>query len=127
MFADSRTELKDFSPKDINAANYNEDFSGILLPKDVFANNDTPNSDIGIVFSLYTSSQMYPLINKTLDTFNVASTIVSAILIGNDTKFNASIYIVLKLQYEVILMFKNTCICVCSNFVCTKYVHNFIA
>lgn len=89
----------DFTGGDISASDFDENYSGILLPPDVFANN--PDESVGIVFSSYSSSQIYPLINKTLETFDVASSIVSATLIGNASEFNASVYVVLKLQVEV--------------------------
>lgn len=85
--------------ENISAADFPDNYAGIMLPPIVFVNQTKTNTDI--VFSSYTSSEFYPLVNRTLENYAVASSIISATVLGNDSEFNGVIYIVLRLHLEV--------------------------
>lgn len=100
--ADFTTELMDSVPTNFSAADFDSTFSGMLLPPAIFRNQT--NGSVGIVFGSFNSSRLFPLVNKSLDTFAVASTIVSATILGNVSELESSVYVVLQLESEVIIL-----------------------
>ena len=79
------------------------DTTAIMLPPDVFTT--IRGNDISIVFSMFNSSILYPLTNKTFEEFDVASTVVSATIVDSEEVISANITVVLKLNIEVIATF----------------------
>jgi len=83
-----------------SATEFDENFSGILLPPDIFESLEF-SDDVGIVFSSFTTSQLYPLRSSVPEFFSVNSSVVSATILGNYTQLNSSVHVVLQLHVEV--------------------------
>ena len=66
-----------------------------MLPPEAFS---TSGENSNIVFSMFESSELFPLINKSIESFAVASTIASATIFGGEERISANITIVLKLH-----------------------------
>ena len=90
--------VHDFEGGNINATNY-LDYAAIMLPPFVFSNNSGNNVDV--VFSSQTTSDFYPLVNKTLETYAVDSSIISATVLGDSSEFNGDIFVILRLHKQV--------------------------
>ncbi|SMN12383.1 hypothetical protein SPBRAN_829 [uncultured Candidatus Thioglobus sp.] len=88
------------------------DTTAIMLPPDVFTT--IRGNDTSIVFSMFDSSLLYPLTNKTLEDFDVASTVVSATIIGSEDMISANITVVLRLNIEVIVCMPTLCCIYCT-------------
>lgn len=71
----------------------------IILPGEVFSNQSV-GEDISVVFSLFQSSDLYPLTNQTFDNFSVASNLISATVIGSEN-ISGNITMVMKLDSGV--------------------------
>ena len=73
-----------------------------MLPPGIFI-NETNTSDTSIVFSMFNFSDLYPLLNKSAEEFDVASTVVSATVVGseNSEMLPVNVTIVLLLHIEV--------------------------
>ncbi len=99
FFSDLRTELNNSMTTNFTAADFQNSFSGIILPPYIFENQT--NESVGIVFGAYRSSRLFPLVNKTLDAFAVASTVVSATITRNILELLPPIYVVLQLEDKV--------------------------
>ena len=95
----SRVSLRDFEGETGNSTDYPDDYAAIMLPPDVFLNQTMTN--VNIVFSSFSSSDFYPLVNKTLESFAVASNTISATVLGNASELNGYVFIVLRLHFEV--------------------------
>ena len=94
----SQVSLGDFAGN-INATNYQGVYTAIMLPPVVFSNKSNPV--VNVVFSSFSSSELYPLVNKTVESFEVASNIISATILGNASEVNATVFIIIRLHYEV--------------------------
>lgn len=95
--ADLEVSVGEFVDSSFNASGLDNDTVMIMLPPDVFENE---TMDASVVFSMFSSSELYPLTNKTFDEFNVASTVVSATVIGSKN-ISANITVILKLNSAV--------------------------
>ena len=98
-FVDLDVSIHDFMDESFNASDIS-DTNAIMLPPGVFTT--IYGNDISIVFSMFNSSLLYPLTNKTFKEFYVASTVVSATIVDSEEVISANITIVLKLNIEVI-------------------------
>ena len=83
-----------------NASNLTDDTVAILLPPETFANQTSPETNI--VFSKFNTSELYPLFNKTFPQFAVASTVVSATVVGSEGRIASNITVILQLNITVI-------------------------
>ena len=81
-----------------NASDLPQDTVSIMLSPDTFANQSM--ADTSIVFSVFNRSDLYPLFNQTLPGFGVASSVVSATVVGSDN-ISGNITVVLRLNIEV--------------------------
>lgn len=77
----------------------------ITLPPSLFGNlNQSSDTEINLLFGAYKSSSLYPQANQTDENFAVASSVISATVIGleNDImNLTEDVSIVLKLDSEV--------------------------
>ena len=94
----SQVSLGD-SAGNINATNYQGVYTAIMLPPVVFSNKSNPV--VNVVFSSFSSSELYPLVNKTMEGFEVASNIISATILGSASKLNGNVSIILMLNNKV--------------------------
>lgn len=100
-----------------NATQVDSGSVSITLPPNLFNQSSANDSEISILFGMYTSSVLFPLpedsmlftdANETYDTFAVASTLVSATIVGfenrtfSDMGVEFEVTIVLKLDSEVL-------------------------
>ena len=83
---------------DFNASDLRQDTVSIMLSPDTFANQSM--EDTSIVFSVFNRSDLYPLFNQSLPGFGVASSVVSATVVGSDN-ISGNITVVLRLNIEV--------------------------
>lgn len=85
----------------VNAASISANTTGsISLPPELFAT--LPDSNLGLVFTMFNTSVLYPLANETRETFAVASTVVGATVAGHTvTGLSTNVSIVLKLMEAV--------------------------
>ena len=100
MFLGLKTDLMDSVATNISAAEFDGNFSGISLPPDIFESPEF-SDNVGIVFSSFTSSQLFPLRTTDAGSFSVNSSIVAATILGTSTQINSSVHIVLQLHFEV--------------------------
>ena len=97
--ADLDVELENFVDGNVNASLLEPNTVGIFLPPDIFA-NQTAN-ETSVVFSTFNSSELYPLFNKTFPEFGVASSVVSATVVGSERAISGNITIILRLNIKV--------------------------
>jgi len=72
----------------------------ISLPPDLFTT--LLDSNLGLVFTMFNTSVLYPLANETRETFAVASSVVGATVAGHTvTGLTTNVTIVLKLTEAV--------------------------
>ena len=96
LHVDIDTEIQRFRGEIFNASNLPRDTVSILIPPDAFANQTS--AETNIVFSAFSSSDLYPSVNQTFP-FGVNSSVVSATVVGSEISSN--ITIVLKLNVPV--------------------------
>ena len=84
-----------------NAADILANTTGsVSLPPDLFAN--LSDNNLGLVFTTFNTSVLYPLANETRETFAVASSVVGATVAGHTvTGLTTNVTIVLKLTEAV--------------------------
>ena len=85
----------------MNAADISANTTGsISLPPDLFAN--LSDNNLGLVFTMFNTSVLYPLANEMRETFSVASSVVGATVAGHIvTGLTTNVSIVLKLTEAV--------------------------
>ena len=83
-----------------DASDRRNDTSTIMLPPEAFE-NETLNA--GVVFSLFSSPDLYPLGNGSQQDFAIASNVVSATVVGVENMNVSNVTIVLKLNFPVSL------------------------
>jgi len=81
----------------VNAADISANTTGsISLPPGLFST--LPDGNLGLVFTMFNTSVLYPLANETRETFAVASSVVGATVAGHTvTGLTTNVTIVLKL------------------------------
>ena len=72
-----------------------------MIPPDAFGNGTMSGTESGVVFSMFSLPDLYPLRNGTLEDFAIASNVISATVIGMEDMISSNITIVLQLNYEV--------------------------
>ena len=98
LHADLTVSIDDYV-ENLNATSVAVNSVSISLPPSAF--NETDNATI--VFSMFKSSKLYPLNNLTFNEFAVASTVVSATIVGREGVIfdDTEIEITLKLDSKV--------------------------
>ena len=92
--------IENYTNKSFNASDQSNDTSAVMIPPDAFGNETRSGNESGVVFSLFSSADLYPLGNGIMEDFEIASTVISATVLG-ETMISSNITIVLKLNYEV--------------------------
>lgn len=87
--------------ENVGASDRPNDTSAILIPPDAFDNSTVNGAESGVVFSMFSTADLYPLGNGTLKDFSIASNVISATVIGIEDMVFSNITIVLKLNVEV--------------------------
>lgn len=82
-----------------NASDLPEDTVSILIPPDAFINQTS--ADTSIVFSAFNTSDAYPLFDQAIPQFGVASSVVSATVVGSENNIFSDITVVLRLTVKV--------------------------
>jgi len=96
----------------LNATDISTNTTGsISLPPDLFAN--LSDNNLGLVFTMFNTSVLYPLANETRETFAVASSVVGATVAEHIvTGLSTNVSIVLKLTESVSIIHSvHVCIC----------------
>ncbi len=86
-----------------DARDYRNDTSAIMLPPDAFGNETMNGTEAGVVFSMFSLPDLYPLGNGTMKDFRIASNVISATVIGSENMISSNVTIVLKLNVEVMV------------------------
>ncbi len=85
----------------VNASDLPDDTSTIMIPPEAFENGTNETMSGGVVFSMFSSPDLYPLDNETRQNFSIASNVMSATVIGMENKIFSNITIVLQLNFPV--------------------------
>lgn len=100
FIVDLSVSIHNFVEQNLTARDLPNNTVSIMLPPAIF--NETMGTDISIVFSEFNSSELYPLFNKSSEEFDVASTVVSATIVGSeDIVLPVEVTIVLRLHIAV--------------------------
>ena len=59
--------------------------ASVSIPPEAFQQLNISGDDVDIVFTLFNTSVLFPLANEIKSTFGVASSVISATIIGYDT------------------------------------------
>lgn len=92
-------KIRDFEGRSFNASELPVDTVTIMIPPDAFTGQTA--ADTSIVFSTFNRSTLYPLVNRTIPQFGVASTVVSATVVGSENNISSDIIIILRLNIKV--------------------------
>ncbi len=99
--ADLAVSIENYMIESFNASDRRNDTSAIMIPPNAFGNETMNGTEAGVVFSVFSSPDLYPLGNGTTPDFAIASNVISATVIGSENMISSNITIVLKLNYEV--------------------------
>ena len=104
-FTASLQVITEPSEEVLNAAQVSANTTGsISLPAQLFAT--LSDSNLGLVFTMFNTSVLYPLANETRETFAVASSVVGATVAGHIVRgLSSNVTIVLKLNESVSTIF----------------------
>ena len=90
----------------------------IQLPAQLFASLSDSDGSLGLVFTMFNTSVLYPLANETRETFAVASSVVGATVAGRTVRgLSSNVTIVLKLMDSVRIIN-------CIRRIYFAYIHN---
>lgn len=92
-------EIRRFADDSFNASDLPEDTVSILIPPGAFDNQTS--TDTSIVFSTFNTSDAYPLSDQVIPQFGVASSVVSATVVGSEGSIVSNITVVLRLNVKV--------------------------